>query len=286
MIMHFSVDDFIDAFLALKQGKYQSIFEQETFAVLKRVHEACGAVFSCYCFYEAEGGSLAEVPGDYVQEFQANAGWLRFGFHGYDYNANYGSKKFSAGNWIDDAEVAAEHYNKVIGQLVRITGGGRCIDRFPRIHYYAGTIADCTAWKLAEYGICGLITAEDDRVCYYHEEEQWKTLIDKGFWRDETLQLGFWRTCIRLENMKDEAMLDEALSRLDTAPNAGEDAERDMQGAEPDIVRDNGNDSGNAYLVFTHEKFLQEKRIEEYFLRCGKAAKESGIDCGYFYTLS
>ena len=270
-VIHFSVDDFIDAFLALKDGKYQSIFDQETFAVLRRVHEACGAVFSCYCFYESGSGSLEEVPDLYVREFQGNADWLRFGFHGYNYDSNYGSTRFAAGDWVDDAAVATQHYNRVIEQLVRITGGGKCIDRFPRIHYYAGTVEDCKAWKLAEFGIGGLITAEDDRVCYYHDEAQWAELIDKGFYWEKLLQLGFWRTCIRLENMKEEDSPEEMLSKV--AEAAGALAE-EIAGA----------DKAGAYLVFTHEKFLQEKKIEDLFLRFGRAAKENGLEPGYFYA--
>ena len=228
MVMHFSVDDFINTLLALREENYSSIFDQPTFAMLRRVHEECGAVFSCYCFYESDKGKLGEVPDRFVREFQENADWLRFGFHSYNTNSNYGSTKFQDGDWIDDATTAAGHYAMVITQLVRITGGGKCIDRFPRIHYYAGTVVDCKAWKEAEYGILGLITAEDDRVCYYHDEAQWTELIEKGFYREKELGLDFYRTNIRLENMKDMDMLNEALSKMD-------------------ITRD--------YLVFTHEKF-------------------------------
>lgn len=268
MVMHFSVDDYIDALLDLRDEKYQSIFEQPTFAVLNRIHESCGAVFSCYCFYESANGNLAEVPDCYVEEFQENAAWLRFGFHGYNMDSNYGSRKFSNGDWIVDGEIAAKHYECVIKELIRITGGGSCIDRFPRIHYYAGTLEDCLAWKQAEYGICGLITAEDDRVCYYHDEAQWEELIQRGFLQDEQQRIGFWRTCIRLENMKDMEMLEEALSCLKGRDFADE----------PGSV-----DATPNYLVFTHEKFLKEQRIADYFIRCGEAAKEKQILMGYFY---
>ena len=256
MVMHFSIDDFIDALTGLKEAKYQSIFEQPIFAVLRRVHKECGAVFSCYCFYENENGSLEEVPSAYAEEFQENAHWLRFGFHGLNPDSNYGSTKFKAGNWIDDGNIALLHYTKVMEQLVRITGGGECIDRFPRVHYYAGTIIDCKAWKGAEYGICGLITAEDERVCYYHDEVQWKELINHGSYFDEQLNIGFWRTCIRLENMQDAAMLEAALDSI----NSKQD-----------------------YLIFTHEKFLEEKRIEAYFVKCGEYAEQNNLQLGYFY---
>lgn len=260
MTMHFSVDDFIDAMLMLKNEVYQSIFEQPAFAVLKRVHEECGAVFSCYCFYETAGGNLGEVPSRFTEEFQANADWLRFGFHSYNTDSNYGSKKFTSGNIITDGKTAGEHYAMVIRELIRITGGGQAIDRYPRIHYYAGIKEDCQAWKQSEHGIIGLIAAEDDRVCYYHDEHQWEELIQRGFYQDPQLDIGFWRTCIRLENMENMAALEKAL--------------KDME--------DNQKVT-KAYLIFTHEKFLAENRIEDYFVRCGRAAKEKGIEMGYFY---
>ena len=268
MVMHFSVDDYIDALLDLREEKYQSIFEQPTFAVLKRIHESCGAVFSCYCFFECDNGTLAEVPDCYVEEFQKNAMWLRFGFHGYNTDSNYGSRKFTNGDWITDGKTAAKHYECVMKELIRITGGGECIDRFPRIHYYAGTLEDCKAWQQAEYGILGLITAEDDRVCYYHDKKQWRELLEKDFYQDEHQDIGFYRTNIRLENMKDMAMLEEALGGL---------KDRGCMD-EPGCTDTTAN-----YLVFTHEKFLKEQRIEDFFLRCGEVAKEKGMKPGYFY---
>lgn len=274
MVMHFSVDDFIDAFLDLRNEKYQSLFEQPTFALLKRIHESCGAVFSCYCFYESGNGNLAEVPEDYAEEFQENGEWLRFGFHAYNTNSNYGSQKFTNGDWITDGETAAKHYECVMKELIRITGGGKCIDRFPRIHYYAGTLEDCKAWQQAEYGILGLITAEDNRICYYHDEAQWTKLIQKGVYQDEQQGIGFWRTCIRLENMKDAAMLEDALNRL----NVSNCVEQQAYVEESDSTQAMAN-----YLVFTHEKFLKEQRIADYFIRCGEVAKEKHIPMGYFY---
>lgn len=256
MVMHFSIDDVINILLELKEKNYQSLFESPAFAMLRRVHEKCGAVFSCYCFFESAGGNLGEVPDRYVKEFQENADWLRFGFHGCNADTNYGSLKFAGGIRINDGATAMQHYNSVIRELARITGGGRCIDRFPRIHYYAGTVEDCRAWQNAESGILGLLSAEDDRVCYYHDKEQWSELINKGFCHDKQLELDFFRTCIRLENMKDLNMLQEALNQSGKFDN---------------------------YLIFTHERFLTEKRIEEYFLSCGQFAGQKGIPMGYFY---
>lgn len=256
MAVHFSVDDFINTLLDLKEETYESVFDQPAFAMLRRVHEACGAVFSCYCFYESAQGTLEEVPERFRNEFQENGAWLRFGFHGYRADSNYGSSKFKEGEWIDEEVLAAGHYKKVMERLTAITGGGECIDRYPRIHYYAGTMADCRAWKAAKNGILGLITAEDDRVCYYHDKAQWETMLEKGFLREEQLGLEFYRTCIRLESMKNMDMLEDALK--------GMNASRD-------------------YLVFTHEKFLSEERIEKYFLSCGQAAEEAGMTLGYFY---
>ena len=258
MILHFSVDDFIDAFLDLKEHTYKSVFEQETFSQMRCFHQMFGFTFSCYCFYESQNGNLSEIPARYAEEFQENASWLRFGFHGRSAQSNYCSTLFSFGELIDNPTTAAEHYDMVIEQLVRITGGGACIDRFPRIHYYAGSFEICRAWKKGAYGIQGLISAEDNRMCYYHNEAQWAELINGDYCFDKKLNIGFWRTSLRLEDIKDERCLKEKLSQLEDKKKC---------------------------LIFTHEPCLKEKRIEQYMLICGEVATEKSCGVGYFYEI-
>ena len=242
-MFHYSIDDFIDAFLDLSENNYHSIWEQKTFARLKEWHDTYGMSFSGYVFLRNERGALFQVPAKYAEEFKGAADWLKFGFHGIEYATNYGSKKFPSPDAIDDYNQAKADYEQVIQELLRITGSEASIDRCPRIHYYAGTLADCRGFKAAKCGIMGLISAEDDRECYYLDAEAHGWLNESNFYRDDNLQLDFYRTSIRLENMETLAELEEKLHTLDKSKPC---------------------------LIFTHEKFLQEEEMWKKLAFCGK----------------
>lgn len=230
--LHFSVDDFIDNLLDL--NNYNSLFEQPVFKKLLNLHTQYNISFSCYCFYENKNGNLSQVTVNFSKEFQQNSSWLKFGFHALNYDTNYGSTKFVSPNAIDNYEIAKEHYTKVIDELVRITGSGNCIDQIPRIHYYAGTLADCQGWKDAPYGIKGLISSEDNRICYYHTSEQTNELLNNGIFYDKINNLTFLRTSIRLENIKNDEDFSKILKSKQNYKNI---------------------------LIFTHEKFLKQDDI-------------------------
>lgn len=246
-MIHYSIDDFVDAFLDLAEHTYESLWQQPTFGRLQELHEKYGMSFSGYAFYKTERGSLSQVPDKYAEEFRQAADWLKFGFHGTEYATNYGSKKFPSPDAIDDYGRARADYEEVICELLRITGSEASLDRCPRIHYYAGTYEDCRGFKDAKYGITGLISAEDDRECYYLDADAHGTLCEKNYFYDEGLMLDFYRTGIRLENVKDLQELEELLS---------------------------GISADKPQLIFTHEKFLQEEEMWEKLRLCGKMMKE------------
>ncbi|MBQ7919676.1 MAG: hypothetical protein IJ324_07030 [Lachnospiraceae bacterium] len=242
-MIHYSIDDFINAFLDLSENNYHSIWEQPTFARFKELHDTYGMSFSGYAFLRNDRGSLQQVPAKYAEEFKEASEWLKFGFHGIENATNYGSKKFPSPDAIDDYETAKADYGQVITELLRITGSEASIDRCPRIHYYAGTLADCRGFKDAKCGITGLISAEDDRECYYLDAEAHTQLNRSNYYHDGNLQLDFYRTSIRLENVATLAELEEMLQALDKSKPC---------------------------LIFTHEKFLQEEEMWEKFVLCGK----------------
>ena len=51
-MFHYSIDDFIDAFLDLSGNNYHSIWQQKTFARLKELHDTYGMSFSGYAFLQ------------------------------------------------------------------------------------------------------------------------------------------------------------------------------------------------------------------------------------------
>ena len=246
-MIHYSIDDFIDAFLDLAEKEYQSIWEQKTFARLKELHDIYGMSFSGYAFYRTDRGCLSQVPDRYAEEFKEAASWLKFGFHGTEYATNYGSKKFPSPDAIDEYKRAKQDYEQVINELLRITGRADSIERCPSIHYYAGTLADCRGFRDAVCGITGLISAEDDRECYYLDGTAHAQLNESNYYHDDSLQLDFYRTSVRLENVKDLAELEDKLHELDKS---------------------------RPCLIFTHEKFLQEGAMWEKLALCGNHFKD------------
>lgn len=242
-MIHYSIDDFINAFLDLAENDYESLWEQETFGRLKQLHEKYNMSFSGYAFYKTERGDLSQIPAKYAEEFNTAADWLKFGFHGTEYATNYGSKKFPSPDAIDDYDRAKADYERVVEQLIRITGSEKSIDRCPRIHYYAGTLADCRGFQDAKCGITGLISAEDDRECYYLDGDAHKELNANNFYKETNLKLDFYRTSIRLENVADFKELETLLKSLDKSKPC---------------------------LIFTHEKFLWEEEMWEKLALCGE----------------
>lgn len=255
--IHFSIDDFFTAFVGLTDNReqYSSLFDQPAFAFFKQLHEAYQVVFSCFCFFEdlKSGMTLAHMTDCFMEEFQANADWLRFGFHGLNSDANYGSTRFLTGSCRTDYLQAGEDYEKTIRELERITGGGRAIDRVPRIHFYAGTAEVCRAWAGSHAGIRGLLSAEDDRIAYFHTQEQSKALLRRDRICTDDPALTFFRTKVRLENTDD---ISSFLAEFD-------------------------REEAKELLVFTHEPFLEEERIREMFQSCAAFAKERGYISGF-----
>ena len=239
--VHYSIDDFIDAFLDLAENTYESLWQQPTFHRLRELHDTYKMSFSGYAFFKTPRGSLAQVPDKYAEEFQQASDWLKFGFHGTEYATNYGSKKFPSPDAIDDYDRAKADYEEVITELLRITGSESSIDRCPRIHYYAGTLADCRGFKDAKCGITGLISAEDDRECYYLDADAHEVLTEQHYHRDNELGLDFYRTAIRLENVESLQALQKLLEN---------------------------SDMDKPLLIFTHEKFLQEEEMWQMLALC------------------
>ena len=244
-MIHFSIDDFLFTFhdLTKNEEQYASLFDQPVFAFFRRMHETYGAVFSCYCFGEnvASGFSLSDVTCKYRKEFLENAYWLKFGFHGLNGEAVYGD---NGGTRVINrsAVQAAEDYEYVTGQLARIVGE-EAIDRVPRIHFFAGTAECCMAWKKAPYGIRGLLTADDDRCSYYHDEAMRDKLLREDVLYDEERKLTFHRTHIRLEKEKDLEVLREKVVGF----------------------------QGACQFIFTHECYLEQKEMLDKIELCAEA---------------
>lgn len=248
--VHFSLDDFILSFKDITENskKYDSIFDNKLFGHMKSLHDEYGIVFSCYCFYETEDFTLSDVTDKFAEEFFKNADWLKFGFHGHNGDTKYDQSK------PDDAQ---NDYEQVINQLLRITGTDACIDRVPRIHYYAGNEESLAAMINTQDGLQGLLTADDDRQSYYLDQNAEDNLDRQDMYYDSNHQLCFYTTDFRLEKVND---VSEALDQFQSLSNRDQD---------------------NILIVFTHEWQLTSKKSGWKMNKLLNVIAEQSVVSGY-----
>lgn len=248
--VHFSLDDFILSFKDITENseKYDSIFDNKVFGHMKSLHEEYGIVFSCYCFYEMENFTLRDVTEKFAEEFSKNADWLKFGFHGLNGDTKYDQSK------VDDAQ---NDYDLVINQLLRITGTDTCIDRVPRIHYYAGSEESLAAMGNTQDGLKGALTADDDRQSYYLDQNCEDILDCQDTYYDSNHHLYFYTTDFRLEKANN---VSEALEIFQS-------------------LRD--TDQDNILIIFTHEWQLTSKKFGWKMNKILDIIAEQSIVSGY-----
>ena len=189
--IHYSIDDTIQSFKQLTELKPASIFEIRMFAFLKELHSKYGIVVSCYCFYKYGDFSLKDCTHSYRKEFEQNSSWLRFGFHGYSGEEDYGSQ---------DLESSCAQYALLLSNLIAIVGE-HSIDIFPRIHTFHATQEFISYMhSYPQFPIIGLLSADDDRVSYSMNMEQCQQLVQQG--RLDFRGVKYLRTTQRFDSLK------------------------------------------------------------------------------------
>lgn len=186
MKIHFSIDDVIGCFLWLTRNDCDSIFESYVFKCAKDLYEMYGIHTTCNCMYSDGINNLSEVSGRFKTQFQENNEWLKFSFHCYGPDSNYKHA---------NEKVVAEDFQKVIGELERITGGGKSISNIVRLHFFQGS-AEVVEY-LREQGIEILLTADDERGSYDLCLQEEKELSERGLFRRN--EMTYIRTDFRVE---------------------------------------------------------------------------------------
>lgn len=194
--IHFSFDDVYRALEDITDHAdvYDSVFENELFSWMKRMHDTYGAVFSLYTFnyYSADPDyHISGLPDKYAKELTTNAGWLKFGFHARD-----DKKKYN----MDEAASIKADYQKFYDAIMYATAGNaESIDRVVRLGFFAGTKENIQALQECEMGVQGLLTADNDdkRLSYYLDDG--KTMLvnrDGELWDERLL---FLKSQLRME---------------------------------------------------------------------------------------
>lgn len=249
--MHISIDDTIDVFEDLTKNvdDYNSIFDNNTLNFFKTMHDKYGAKFSMYCFYKNGEFDLSKATNKFSNEFKQNSDWLKFGFHTIDGESNYENTS---------KEKAKDDYEKVVTQLIRITGSDDCLDTIPRLQNFAGNKESILSMKNSSNGIEGVLSADDNRLSYYLDKENSDYILTHDKYEDEANQIEFISTDLRLENF------DNPYKELEN--------------------RINNKDYSNSMSIleiFTHEVYLNDSNMKNKIKDCCKFAKKYGYVFDY-----
>lgn len=150
--VQFSIDDVIKSLLWLERSKANSIFESYTFDFCKWLYDNFDIPVTCNCLYSDGISNLSTVSEKFRNEFEENSDWLKFSFHGWDFDKSY--ERVGYQEAFNDISV-------VNSEIVRICGKAALTNRI-RTHFFSGSEEAVSAWKDA--GIVEILTADDDRV--------------------------------------------------------------------------------------------------------------------------
>lgn len=200
--IHISFDDIYACIKDITDnaGNYKSVFENDFFGWIRRMNEEYGAVFTLYTFnYDnhAQDYDISDLPDKYAAELAASAKWLKFAFHAKDNLKQYTE---------DEVEAIKGDYEKFSAAILKASGGcAECIDRVNRLGFFAGSRANVEALQACEYGLLGLLTADnsEERISYYFNADMTKRLNQAGEYWDVENGLLFLRSQLRLENVTD-----------------------------------------------------------------------------------
>ena len=186
--IHFSVDDAIRIFhfLYKYEKSIKSIFECRVLALARELHLKYGVKCSFYCLFENKNVKISDVSDRFAEEFQANAEWLKFGFH----------SKTGATNYASD-DMLYSDFAQTTEELKRIFKGNENITDMLRLHFFAGG-NKTDVGKMAGCGVKALLTADDERKSYYLDGEH----IGKEYY-DYSNGMKFIPTLVRVENSED-----------------------------------------------------------------------------------
>lgn len=181
MKAHISIDDVILSLRELTEKCPESIFCHPFFRTLRYWHKQYGCVFSLYLFAEKDGFAIEDMTGRYRREWQANADWMRFGFHGKN---------------ADDTTELLHGFDRVSLAMTYFAGQSVPCATL-RLHGFRVAQDDLDALK--ERGVVCLLCADDDRVSYDLPRETIRSLAGgKTIDRDG---IRYCRTDLRIEKV-------------------------------------------------------------------------------------
>lgn len=205
--IHCSIDDTLWIFKDITEHKeYVSIFENPILKTMKKLHLKFGGV-TCYCFYNAwYNFTLADSTERFTKEFEENANWLKFGFHGYGFDESGNDRTYES---VDSTELMLKDYMQITKELCRITSE-KNLAQYLRLSSFKGSREGIG--RLKKEGIKGFLCAETmERESYYLDEASKQKLYSDGKYNDRKLGVKFLPTWLRMEK---EESIEEKLDYL------------------------------------------------------------------------
>ena len=203
-----SIDDTLWIFKDITEHKeYVSIFENPILKTMKKLHLKFGGGFTCYCFYNAwYNFTLADSTERFTKEFEENANWLKFGFHGYGFDESGNDRTYES---VDSTELMLKDYMQITKELCRITSE-KNLAQYLRLSSFKGSREGIG--RLKKEGIKGFLCAETmERESYYLDEASKQKLYSDGKYNDRKLGVEFLPTWLRMEK---EESIEEKLDYL------------------------------------------------------------------------
>lgn len=184
--MHLSFDDVSKCFENLANNTYESLFDETFFKQLQSLHNEYGAKFSLYTY----NGVLDNVPNTYADEFTNNSSWLKIGLHSNENGLSLANATYNQG---------LTYWNDFVANIERICGTTACIDRLPRLEYFSGSHNALFGMRDANCGALGFLSADDNRLSYYFNNDVMSYLYDNDYLKDEINNLLFLSTDVRAD---------------------------------------------------------------------------------------
>lgn len=199
-VVHISIDDVHLSLMDICENgdKYESIFEQKFFKMLKYYNNKQGAKFTLYLYEKVGNWSISDLPLKFKEELSNSAEWLKFGFH-----------SRVMGNPADRDNPLSQFtasYNNVNCAIENFSSKDN-ISNILRLEYFFAT--DSIRKFLAEEQITLLSADSEGRVSYALPQDICDSIYIKGGYTYENQK--FYKTDFRIENM-DILNIDRALS--------------------------------------------------------------------------
>ncbi len=195
---HLSIDDVFEPLMdiTLNEKNYSSIFENEFFAFLKKLHDKYDICVTCNLFYRTRGeATLDDVTTAFKEEFEANAHWLKFSWHGRNGYERYNSPELN--------KEAAESY-VATNEAIRRFAGEEALTTFIRPSFFSGNKELWRMLSATEYGLDGIYCSDDGREADagLTAEERDRMAADHSLTDDEGVH--YVRSMVRFDGKRAE----------------------------------------------------------------------------------